>query len=141
MAQGGWNIQYFPITKIPSDIIGKEVRIDFKGMTDQQESLPTDIDIRALTSKQDSIYIRVDNEFILCTESWKIYPDQGFLNEQSLKIINSKNFPNSYIKEMYITKVDEAKIYLDIVIHINNEVTKSSMIIDKAIVQGILMKL
>lgn len=142
LAQGGWNIQYFPITILPSDIIGKEVRIDFKSNSSSNTTtLQDSSDIRAYFSSEDTVSFSVNDKEILFKESWKIYPDQGFLNEQSLKIIDSETFPNGNIKEMYITKFDDVNIFLEIKLYYSNQVMTSTIVLEKSKVLGILTKI
>jgi hypothetical protein len=138
-AQGGWNIQYMSLKKIDSLMIGKEVRFDFK--QNQMDTLTTlrvsKMDVRKLLHTEDTVKIMVLNEKVVFTERWKLYTDQGFIEDQYLVSIEPSNIR---IEKMTLKRISSDSIYVNAELLINGISTKIELVISKEIIKGVLLK-
>lgn len=138
-AQGGWNIRYIQIDQINSSLLGNEVMFDFK--QSNQDTLTnlkvSKLDTRSLLISQDTIEIIVKNEKLLFIERWKLYDDQGFVEEQYIESLNPLGLT---IKQMTLKKISNCNIVVDAVLVGNglNETIEISL--DKTQIKGVLIK-
>lgn len=138
-SQGGWDLKYIPISLVDKSFIGKEIRIDFKDSINDEihEQKISKFKIRNLLSHESTIDLFILEESLEFKESWNLYVDQGFLNEQFL--INSLN-PSHKIHQIYIENLDEDSFYLRANYNINGTEKIISLNIKKKLIKGILTK-
>jgi len=89
-SQGGWNIGYVPIDSINQDLIGRDIKLDFR-----KESNTTKTTLKPLMNfiaLEDAVTILLDGKKIELKEKRNIHLDWGFYDEQFLECLDfSKN--------------------------------------------------
>lgn len=143
-SQGGWNMIYTPINSINNSFINKEVRLDFRGSSnDTLKGKVNVFDIRNLLSKQDTISLNIKGHSFRFIEHWKIYVDHGVLSEQSLFSIRKNK---QIIKEIFIESINKSTLTLKIKIYTkekcknNISLEELNIVVNKSIIKGVLTK-
>jgi hypothetical protein len=148
MAQGTWSIDYIPIDSLNSSFLGKEVRLDFKSSVSdtlyREYSVFGKLNTRhLLLSKKDTISIDISEERLLFKENWVIYADGASLDDQTIEYVGKqRKYKKAYIKEMFITSMNQASIVLECRFYTfnkNSKAKKYNITIDKLLVKGIVI--
>ncbi|QTY26815.1 hypothetical protein [Flavobacterium sp. CS20] len=141
-SQGAWDIKYIPLDSLSPELIGKEVRIDFKtSVTDTLQGEVKALDIRKLLSKKDTVSLVLGGELVKFKESWKLYVDHGALREQTLERVETTGDERIYISEMYLGSIDEVTLTLEVVVCKPSGKSKESVIVNKSNVKGFLLRI
>lgn len=141
-AQGSWDIIYTPIDSLSPALIGKEVRIDFKGTdSDTLKGEVKALEIRSLLSKEDTVTLFLEGESVKFKENWNLYVDQGELRSQTLERVGTAADEKIYIKEMYLVAADQKNLTLEVIISNPSGRTRASIVIRKSDVKGVLQQL
>ncbi|MEM6299534.1 MAG: hypothetical protein AAF740_12675 [Bacteroidota bacterium] len=101
-AQGGWDISYIPIDSINQSIIGKDVKLDFRGESDESEVIPKFL--MGFISKEDSVKLSIKGRECVFREKREIYDDQGFYDEQYLECLNFNS--NQEVVRVYYSVIE-----------------------------------
>lgn len=138
-SQGGWNINYTPSEIINSSLLGREVRFDFKrSSTDTLVNLKiSKLDIRGLLYVEDTVELMVLGEKTSFIEKWKIYPDQGFIQDQYLE---SPGVSPVRIGRMILKKISDKRVYVDADLIQDGKSQTFELFLDKRLIKGILTK-
>lgn len=138
-AQGGWDIKYIQLDQINSSLFGYEVRFDFK--QSYQDTLTelkiSKLDTRSLLVSQDTIEIIVKNEKLLFIERWKLYDDEGFVQEQYIESLNPLGLT---IRQMILKKISNCTIDVDAELIGNGFNETIEITLDKTKIKGVLIK-
>jgi len=85
-SQGGWNIGYISIDSIGQDLIGRDVKLDFRKESDANKSIPNYL--MRFIAQEDSATLVLDGKKIKLKEKRNIHLDWGFYDEQFLECVN-----------------------------------------------------
>lgn len=141
-SQGAWDLKYIPLDSLSPELIGKEVRIDFKtSVTDTLQGEVKALDIRKLLSKKDTVSLVLGGELVKFKESWKLYVDHGALREQTLERVGTTGDERIYISEMYLVSIDEETLTLEVVVCKPSGKSKEAIIVNKADIKGFLLRI
>ncbi|MCS6822735.1 MAG: hypothetical protein NZ529_00455 [Cytophagaceae bacterium] len=142
LAQGSWDIGYIPRAYLSPELIGKEVRIDFKtSATDAINDEVNVLAVRKLLSIEDTISLVLSGEKAQFKESWKLYVDHGVLVEQTLEKVGNVEYERAYIREMYLVSIDEATLTLEVMVYKRSGKCKVSITVNIADVKGLLVRI
>ena len=144
--QGEWNLKYIPIDSLQYDLIGQEIRIDFK--SNNLDTINGYIDaftIRKLLSRNDTINLTINGTENTFIENWKIYFDCGVLSSQTL--VDPQN--RLSIKEIYLINFTDSTITVRVNFYkYKNYHSKKIVyymskiiVINKSIIKGILFEI
>ncbi len=140
-SQGAWNLKYTPIDQLGKELVGSEVRIDFKSsINDTLSGVVSPISIRKLLSNNDTVHLTFDHGREIFIENWKLYPDHGVLNEQELVNLNG-----SVIREQILESISKNVLTIRVKIFRKNRNeyefdSEEEINIERNIVKGIIYK-
>ena len=133
-----WDMKYIIKDSINSQLIGREIRIDFKNSVNDTLS-SQNIHIRGLIGerKQDTVTLLIDNRKF--KEIWRHYPDRGILREQYLEQLGNNEV---LIKEMYLLEINEENIQIEMWLY-EDDVLEEKVVVDipKGIVKGVITRI
>ncbi|WP_375559981.1 hypothetical protein ACE193_20025 [Bernardetia sp. OM2101] len=142
LAQGGWNIDYFPIQHLDSMynfFKGKEIKLDFRrNLEDTVKIIANSRNSIMPISYNDTVSIRIFDSTNIFVEKWELYVDQGYFKKQYLKGINETHFVE--IRRITLTGLDKNNIYLNMEVIGTGFRSNTDVIIEKKLVKGILYK-
>ena len=119
-AQGGCNIKYIPIDLLNTNLISKEIRLDFKSTDlDVIKETPNIFEIRRLLSTKDTITINVGKKNIAFIENWELRVDECILSKQTLNGVCRKN--KKQIREVFLVSYDDKSLVLKIRLYKQNK--------------------
>ena len=101
-SQGGWNIGYIAIDMVSQDLIGEDVKLDFRSRYDSINTIPEFL--MNFIAKEDSVTILLDGKEVELKEKRNIHSDWGFYDEQYLEY---SNFNKSEIVRIYHTVIEK----------------------------------
>ncbi len=138
-AQGGWDIEYLPVGDIDSSFVEKEIGFDFKRSNqDTFIELRSRLEIRDLLIQTDTVELVISNQTYHFVESWEIYDDQGFLNDQSLRSTNSRGIT---ISKMILKKVSLTEFIVVAEVNVDGLNKSVEIKVNKSLIKGVLTKI
>lgn len=144
-AQGAWDINYISIDSLNNNLIGNEIRLDFKSSnSDTINGSISLLKIRKLLFKRDTVILEVDGKKKEYIENWKFYVDHGLLRDQTLKVKNKSQI----IKEQFIKSINDSTIVVKMNFYKPEQCKSKKMMlsssklvtIDKQLVKGVLFR-
>jgi len=145
-AQGSWDMKYVSIDSLNVNYIGKEIRLDFK--SSQSDTLEKTINIYSLLSKRDTITLNINEKKIKFIENWRLYVDQGIIQDQSLESISDNGKEKIQIKEIVLKSINDLTFTFEISIYNikcnpsalkESYITKETIVIKKSKIKGFLV--
>lgn len=141
VAQGSWDLKYFPLDSLNDSFIGKELRIDFKsGITAESEFF--DSNVRTIFLRRDTVALRLFDQVIRFVENWKIYADHGALSDQTLRSVGGSEHEQIIIKEIFARAIDGYLLTVDVYIYrpgSNERVGAREIKIDRSLIAGVIV--
>lgn len=140
--QGSWNIQYVPTDNIDSSMIDKEIRLDFrKSSKDTLESkTERSYKVRNLLAQEDTIRLEILGEEIRFLEKWRLYADQGHVQDQYLESLDGFDYKGVTIKKMILKKISNNVIYVDADVFKDGQSHTLEIVIGRGIIKGLLVE-
>ncbi|WP_415376678.1 hypothetical protein [Patiriisocius sp. Uisw_017] len=121
-SQGGWNIGYVSIDSISQNLIGRDVKLDFRKESDTTNSIPSFL--MNFIAIEDSTSLLLDGEEIVLTEKRNIHSDWGFYDEQFLECIDFNKSESLRIYHSVIEEQNEDSLLVRLYIEIYYKYTK-----------------
>ena len=119
-AQGGCNIKYIPIDLLDIDLIGREIRLDFKSTDlDTIKEKPNILELRSLFSTRDTASIIIGNKTETFIENWELRVDECILSKQTLNGGYLKN--KKQIREVFLVSYDDKSLEVKIRIYVQDK--------------------
>lgn len=121
-SQGGWNIGYVAVDSIRQDLIGKDVKLDFRNESDTTKSIPSFL--MNFIASEDSAAILLDGKKIELKERRNIHLDWGFYDEQFLECENFTKGESLRIYHSVIEKQNKDSLLVRLYIEVYYKLTK-----------------
>lgn len=100
-SQGGWDIGYISIDSVNQDVIGIDVKLDFRNESDTVKTIPKFL--MNFIGIEDSARIFIDSQEFELKEKRNIHADWGFYDEQFLEC---SGFNKSEIIRIYHSVIE-----------------------------------
>jgi len=149
-SQGGWDIGFLPIDSIDQDVVGNDVKLDFKNQSDTTKTIPKFL--MNFIGLEDSVTILLDGKKIEFKEKRNIHLDWGFYDEQFLECTNYRNNETIRIYHSVIEEQNDDSILVRLYIEVYNRHRKGkkskstdrryceSVWIPKEVLSGVMIK-
>jgi len=122
-SQGGWDIGYVSIDSIGQELIGRDVKLDFRKQSDITHSVPGFL--MGYIAIQDSVSLLLDGQEIVLIERRNIHADWGFYDEQFLECIDFSKSEFLRIYHSVIEKQNEDSLLVRLYLEIYHKYTKN----------------